>query len=567
MTGRPPLTPSEWHHLRELFQSAQDLDAAARSDFLAAACVGDPFLRTRVEELLAHDGSGGTVLDEPAAKDLAGLLSSDEPEADYTGYRLDGRYLLEAKLDRSGFSTVYRARDERVGRPVVIKVLRRSGVSHDFLKKELRREIEALARIDHEGVVGLLDYGDGPDGRPFLVLRLVEGVTLGKVMETGPMRPERVAVLLRGLGQALEAAHQRGVWHRDLKPQNIMLRDAGRPDERPVIIDFGIAAVRDPDNPQSTSIQLAGSPDYMAPEQPTNSSPASDIYALGLIGFEMLVGQHVKSMAPKFGSVPDEIVRDGLAELHPEVPAAARELLAAAVAYDPRARPPHARRFGEQAATALSPATAFPHRRAILPYVIAAAALTASGLAWWMWNPNAAPVFEIEYEVTAAPGVGAAAGPFLPGGGRQFHAGDGIRLAAHSRQSGYLYLFNENQPADGSGAHFNLLLPRGFTWISASGTVQVPESAEDWIRFDARPGVERLWLIWTRERIPDLDTVAGATDDRGAIGDGRPSDNLQAFLARHGNHPPKVAIDNRARRVVVRATVLPLVHFVDFRHQ
>src|SRR5256885_6716975 len=166
----------------------------------------------------------------------------------HVGTLLDGRYLIERELGRGGIGVVYLARDQqfKVRKPVVIKILLdelEASRLEGWLLKKFRQEIEALALIDHPGVVGALDAGELPNGKPYLVMQYVEGVNLRSLMRVEGMDLTRVAHLMRQISQALSAAHDKGIHHRDLKPENIMLQKISEGEEYVKLIDFGIASV------------------------------------------------------------------------------------------------------------------------------------------------------------------------------------------------------------------------------------------------------------------------------------------------------------------------------------
>src|SRR5579863_2124130 len=196
------------------------------------------------------------------------------------GVLLSERYLVEKELGRGGFGVVYLAHDTKLhGLNVVIKVLL-DDHSDEWIEKKFRQECEALARVEHPGVVGVKDRGQTPQGKPFLVIEFVKGVTLRSLITPGGMEVARAANLVRQIGQALSAAHDQGVFHRDLKPANVMVRDLGAGQEQAVIIDFGISTVLDATTMESGTTRLAGSPGYMAPEQMEGKPvAASDTYA------------------------------------------------------------------------------------------------------------------------------------------------------------------------------------------------------------------------------------------------------------------------------------------------
>ena len=145
-------------------------------------------------------------------------------------------------------STVYLARDEQLaGKRVIVKFLPAWAPQYAWLRDRFRQEMEALARIDHYAVVGVLDTGESAEGLPYLVIEYIDGVTLRAEMQRGPMPIERVAGLIRQMARAVAAAHSKGVLHRDLKPENVMLELAGTVEERVRLIDFGIARFQEPE--------------------------------------------------------------------------------------------------------------------------------------------------------------------------------------------------------------------------------------------------------------------------------------------------------------------------------
>src|ERR1044072_4102345 len=185
------------------------------------------------------------------------------------GTLLDGRYLILGELGRGGFGCVFLASDEKVmSKKVVVKVLQDRGLRNEWTVQKSRREIEALSRIDHPGVVGGFDFGELPSGSPYIVMKYVEEVPLRSCITPEGMDLERVAHLIKLLGSALAAAHQKGILHRDLKPENIMLQTMSGGDEHPTIIDFGRAKVKTSLTPPSTADpRTLGTSLYMSPEQ------------------------------------------------------------------------------------------------------------------------------------------------------------------------------------------------------------------------------------------------------------------------------------------------------------
>ncbi|MEU3745927.1 serine/threonine-protein kinase [Streptomyces narbonensis] len=211
---------------------------------------------------------------------------------------IDGRFELVERLGGGGMGTVWRARDLALHRDVALKEVRPPDpamAEYDVegartLRARVLREARALARIDHPGVVTIHHIVDAGEGTyPWLVMELVTGGSLQDRLDRGPMTPAEAAVLGRRLLAALSAAHERDIEHRDVKPANVLLR----PDGRPVLTDFGIAAIRE-STVLTASGSIIGSPDYMAPERIRggSSGPAADLWSLGMLLYVAVEGHH-----------------------------------------------------------------------------------------------------------------------------------------------------------------------------------------------------------------------------------------------------------------------------------
>ncbi|MFI9490102.1 MULTISPECIES: serine/threonine-protein kinase [Streptomyces] len=218
--------------------------------------------------------------------------------ADPSARVIDGRFTLVRRLGSGGMGMVWRARDEALHRDVALKEVRPPDpalAEHDpesarTLRARVLREARALARLDHPNVVTIHHIVDpGETGYPWIVMELVEGSSLQERLAEGPMSPAEAAELGRGVLSALRAAHAAGIHHRDVKPANVLLRTDGRP----VLTDFGIAAIRESTSLTATGA-LIGSPDYIAPERirGTEGDPSSDLWSLGMMLYVAVEGHH-----------------------------------------------------------------------------------------------------------------------------------------------------------------------------------------------------------------------------------------------------------------------------------
>lgn len=260
------------------------MSPAARSAFVSQACRGDTVLTAEVLSLLACHVEG----DEPVTGWFSGPAPEPLPE------RI-GPYRVLELVGQGGMGVVYRARtpvDDDTAPVVALKVLRPGFVTSQR-ERRFEREIEALRRLDHPGVARLFDAG-AADGIVYLATEFIDGVSLTRWrVEVDPPLADRLRVLAE-LCDAVQCAHEQGVIHRDLKPENILVTNDGHVK----VIDFGIAQLKDGEVPLETlatqTWQLMGTILYMSPEQAAGGGAAidarSDIYALGVIAFELLTG-------------------------------------------------------------------------------------------------------------------------------------------------------------------------------------------------------------------------------------------------------------------------------------
>lgn len=283
---------------------------------------------------------------------------STAPTDDLVGEILDGRYRVIERLADGGMATVYLALDTRLDREVALKVMRPHLAQDATFRSRFHREARSAARLSHPGVVAVYDQGED-DGLMFLAMEYVPGQTLREVIDAeGALTPRAAIDIMVPVLDALAAAHKAGIIHRDIKPENVILREDGAVK----VADFGLARAVTSQTVTSSSGLLLGTVAYLSPEQVERgiADARSDVYAAGLVFFEMLTGtkafdgdtainvayQHVHAGAPRLRS------------RSPESPEILDEVVADATALDPDGRPADAAAFAALIRTARRELTA-----------------------------------------------------------------------------------------------------------------------------------------------------------------------------------------------------------------
>jgi tetratricopeptide (TPR) repeat protein/predicted Ser/Thr protein kinase len=273
-----------WLRIDRILQPAFDLPVAEREAYLDAACAGDTDLRREVESLLAADEEADDFLVEPVFK----LAAPDRSVA--AGHRI-GAYRVVRELGRGGMGAVYLAEraDNQFEQQVAIKLVKR-GMDTDEIVRRFRHERQILASLDHPNIARLFDGGSTEDGRPYFVMEYVAGRPLLEYCDQRRLdTTERLKLFLQ-VCAAVQHAHNNFVVHRDIKPSNILITGGGEVK----LLDFGIAKLLNAEEAGLTSAigQRPMTPEYASPEQACgqNLTTASDVYALGVVLYELLTG-------------------------------------------------------------------------------------------------------------------------------------------------------------------------------------------------------------------------------------------------------------------------------------
>jgi serine/threonine-protein kinase len=323
------------------------------------------------------------------------------------GTRLGDRYLLEERIATGGMGEVWRAKDELLHRDVALKLLKREYADDEVFAERFRGEARHTAGLAHANIAGVFDYGEG-DAASYLVMELVPGEPLSALLaREGRLSADRTLDIVAQAARGLEAAHQGGVIHRDVKPGNILVC----PDGGVKLTDFGIARAADAVPLTQTGIVM-GTAHYLSPEQGNGGevSPASDVYSLGVVAYECLAGRRPFEGDNAVGIALAHVYEDPLA-LPDDVPVAVADLVAQALAKEPDARFASAAAFAKAAevtraglngtvdvptvptptaalpVTHLRPGRRRPSRRALFVSIGVALVLLLAAAAWGASRP------------------------------------------------------------------------------------------------------------------------------------------------------------------------------------
>ncbi len=262
-----------------------------------------------------------------------------------SGITLGGRFQLTSRIAIGGMGEVWRAKDQILGRIVAIKVLKEEYTGDPGFLQRFRAEARHTALLNHVGIANVFDYGE-EDGSAYLVMELVPGQPLSSILEHEQvLSPDRTMSIISQTARALAPAHAQGLVHRDIKPGNLLIT----PDFRVKITDFGIARLAD-QVPLTQTGQVMGTAQYLAPEQATGQTAtgSSDIYSLGVIGYECLTGHRPFSGESQIAIALAQ-VNDAPPPLPESLPTPVRALLMSMLAKDPKNRPADAIKLAEAA--------------------------------------------------------------------------------------------------------------------------------------------------------------------------------------------------------------------------
>jgi serine/threonine protein kinase/Tfp pilus assembly protein PilF len=318
-----------WKQVNDLFQSAVERAPDERAAFLDEACQGDEPLRREVGSLLTSHERSENFIELPAYQVAPELVTNDRPGA-LVG-KLIGHYRIESLIGVGGMGEVYLARDERLGRKAALKLLPDSLTADETQLSRFKNEARSASALNHPNILTVYEIG-AEGNRHFIATEFIEGITLRASLGCGRLNLHDALEIAVQVASALAAAHETGVVHRDMKPENIMLR----PDGYVKVLDFGIAKLTEQrpvpalDESGTTAVLqtrpglVLGTARYMSPEQTRGQTvdARSDIWSLGVVIYEMIAG-----IPPFHGETPGDCIASiltteplPLSGLLPEVP-------------------------------------------------------------------------------------------------------------------------------------------------------------------------------------------------------------------------------------------------------
>jgi eukaryotic-like serine/threonine-protein kinase len=304
------MKPERWEQVDNLLQSALQRPPEQRAAFLKEACDGDEALRREVESLLRAHEQAGEFLEAPALEVEARALADNQSQPRVGG--MIGPYRMLAPLGAGGMGEVYRARDNRLGREVAIKVLPAQFIQDEDRLRRFIREAQATSALNHPNIITIYEIGQS-NGTHFIATELIEGQTLQQRSASTGMKLLAALDVAIQAASALSAAHAAGIVHRDIKPENLMLR----PDGLVKVLDFGLAKLteqrpRAADSEAPTALKVSTDPgtvlgtvQYMSPEQARGLEvdARTDIFSLGVVLYEMITGR-----APFVGATKTDVL-------------------------------------------------------------------------------------------------------------------------------------------------------------------------------------------------------------------------------------------------------------------
>jgi serine/threonine protein kinase len=621
------LTPERWQQISRIFKSAISLDGEARNAYVAGQCGVDESLRVEVEKLIeSHQRAGeeefidGVAAEAGAALLLAGDEIRQQQSTLNKGQQF-GSYVVLDSLGVGGMGEVYLARDSRLDRIVALKVLSQDVSSDQRRMKRFRQEAKVASSLNQPNILTIFEFGE-VDGLTFLATEYIDGQTLRDYLRAKRLKLTEILDIAIQVLAALDAAHEAHIVHRDIKPENVMIR---RRDHVVKVLDFGLAKLTEKkssvltnqDSEAATAFKTApglmmGTINYMSPEQAQAHAvdERTDIWSTGAMIYEMVSGLMPFKGATDSHTIVQILEKDPVPLTQftaRNAPEELQRIVSKALAKDPDERYQTAKDMLidlrnlkkqvdaeaeiERTSSPTTPRTTVatdqtprePQKKRVLVYaLIAMAVVTAAIFGINVWRSSrartnvaatpAAPVAErsLTYWITVQrfkekkPYLK----PFTLPGEMIFQEDYQIRVNMRSSQTGHLYVLNEG-PSESSAPEFVAVFPsstanNASSLVRAEQVVQIPE--QSWLKFDKEQGVEKLWLVFSEDAVPELEAVKEFANrqTQGLITDPAQNNLIQNFLSTHSATKP--AYEKSETLTTLKAPGKLLVYAVKLEH-
>jgi len=408
-----------WQRIEQLYLSALQVEEHRRREFLEQACKDDA-VRREIEHLLVLQTRAEDFLESPAVEVLANTLaegqlkagSSTQDDLQLVGTTISHYRVLE-RLGGGGMGVVYKAEDLKLGREVALKFLPGHVPLDRSVIEQLQQEARAASALNHPHICTIHDF-DEHEGRPFIVMEVLDGQTLKRVIAGKPLESNQVARLGMQIADALDAAHAKGIIHRDIKPANIFLTQRGQVK----VLDFGLAKVQ-PSMDGTTVMTLslcetrpfAGTLPYMAPEQldGRKADRRTDIYAIGMVLYQMATGRRPFRDELTRGLI-DEILHKlppRPREINPRIPVRLEQIVLKCLEKDPANRYQHSKELFTDLEQLATPSRLSVRSQAAIAatmlILIVAGILAAPRLGWLARLASARSALAMARQITSNP--------------------------------------------------------------------------------------------------------------------------------------------------------------------
>jgi serine/threonine protein kinase len=613
------LTPERWQQISRIFKSAILLDNEARAAYVSSQCGTDESLRGEVEKLIESHGKANAdnFMEGVAAEAAAPFLTNDqgEPRQEVLnkGQRF-GSYVILDSIGTGGMGEVYLARDSRLDRTVALKVLSPDITQDKRRMQRFRQEAKVASSLNQPNILTVYEFGE-VDGLTFLASEFIDGETLRNHLHGKRLGLAEIIDISLQVLAALDAAHEARIVHRDIKPENVMLR---RRDRVVKVLDFGLAKVTESkssivqqhsDAEAATEFRTApgvimGTINYMSPEQAQarDIDERTDIWSTGVLIYEMVTGKmpfsgtttshtivqilEKQPVSPsKLAPMPAElerIVLKAIAKRPDERYQTAKDMLHDLRSLQKRLEMDAEFRRTSSFETGDEHGLAAKKKRVLVVALIGMVLVTAAIIGINVWRSSQSRISPFVMTPAVAPAERTLTywitvqkfknkkpyeAPFTLAGEINFEANYQLRVNVRSPQPGYLYILNEG-PTAGT-PEYNVVFPtptanNGSSLVPASEVIVIPK--ESWLRFDTQQGVEKLWLVFSEDSLPELESVKqfAGTKTGGLITDPALNKSIRDFLNAHSTTKP--AVEKGESLTTLKASNHVLVYAVKLEH-